>query len=102
MIFVVIHIDGAKDTYKQDFLNIKPLLKNNAFVIFDDSQIPDVQRLVDTFISEGYLCRSPEFQHMNPKIKYRNEILINNIMRTLCIYDFDKNYIELLEPGRNY
>ena len=76
MIFDIIHIDGAKETYKQDFLNIRPLLKDNSIVIFDDSQNPAVQKLVDDFIRQGHLHRTSDFPQMNPNIKYRNEILI--------------------------
>ena len=76
LIFDIIHIDGAKETYKQDFLNIRSLLKDNAIVIFDDSQIPGVQKVVDDFIKQGYLHRTSEFPQMTPNIKYRNEILL--------------------------
>lgn len=76
MVFDIIHIDGAKHTYKQDFINIRPLLANNSIVIFDDTQQSHVQRLVDDFIRQGILHRTHEFPQMNPNIKYRNEILI--------------------------
>lgn len=76
MVFDIIHIDGAKETYKQDFLNIRPLLKDNSVIIFDDSQNPAVQKIVDDFIRQGHLQRTPDFPQMNPNIKYRNEILI--------------------------
>tara|TARA_B110000037_G_scaffold92266_1_gene108765 strand:+ start:220 stop:459 length:240 start_codon:yes stop_codon:yes gene_type:complete len=78
MIFDIIHIDGAKETYNQDFLNIMPLLKDNSIVIFDDSQIPSVQKLAEGFIRQGHLHRTSDFPQMNPNIKYRNEILIYN------------------------
>lgn len=76
MVFDIIHIDGAKETYEQDFLNLRPLLQNNCIVIFDDSQNPFVQNVVDNFIRQGYLHRTPDFPQMNPNIKYRNEVLI--------------------------
>jgi hypothetical protein len=79
MIFDIIHIDGAKETYKQDFLNLMPLLKDNSIVIFDDSQIQSVQKIVNYFIRQGYLHRISDFQQMSPNIKYRNEILIYKI-----------------------
>lgn len=74
--FDIIHIDGAKKTYKQDFINIKPLLNDNCIVIFDDSNIQSVRKVVDDFIRQGHLHRTSDFPQMNTNIKYRNEILI--------------------------
>lgn len=76
MVFDIIHIDGNKNTYQNDFFNIRPLLADNCIVIFDDSQNPAVQNLVDNLIKARYLHRTPDFPQMNPNIKYRNEVLI--------------------------
>ena len=73
--FDLVHIDGAKETYKQDFLNIIPNLENNALIIFDDTQQPAVQNTVDELISKKYLFRDNNFPQISNKIKYRNEIL---------------------------
>ena len=72
----IIHLDGDKRTYKEDFFNLKPLLKDESIVIFDDTQQPNVQKLVDDLVKQGYLHRTTEFPKMNESIKYRNEILI--------------------------
>lgn len=72
----LVHIDGDKITYKNDFLNLMPSLKDGSIIIFDDSQNPDVQNTVDNLIKQGYLHRMPEFPKMDEKYKYRNEILM--------------------------
>ena len=46
----IVHIDGAKATYKQDFFNIMPLLAKNAIVIFDDSNMLSVQQFTALMI----------------------------------------------------
>lgn len=72
----LVHIDGEKSTYRQDFFNILPLLEDDAIVIFDDSNIPHVQNVVNDLIENNYLHRSELFPQMNKNIKYTNEILI--------------------------
>lgn len=72
----LVHIDGEKTTYEKDFLNIRPLLKENALIVFDDTQQPRVQSIVDKLIKSKYLQRVSEFPKMDSSIKYRNEILI--------------------------
>ena len=72
----IVHLDGDKRTYRKDFFNLKPLLKDESIVIFDDTQQPNVQKLVDDLVKEGYIHRTSEFPKMDKSIKYRNEILI--------------------------
>ena len=72
----IVHIDGDKNTYKQDFLNIMPILSDEAIIIFDDSNINIVQDTVNDLIKNEYLYRMPEFPKMNDNIKYTNEILL--------------------------
>ena len=74
--FDLVHIDGDKSTYEQDFLNLMPLLEDNALIIFDDTQNPNVQNVVNKLIKEKYLHRSVDFPQMSLDIKYRNEILL--------------------------
>jgi SAM-dependent methyltransferase len=74
--FDIIHIDGEKSTYKQDFLNLIPSLNENAIVIFDHSQQVNVQKVIDELINCNYLYRLYDFPKMNTNIKYRNEILV--------------------------
>ena len=76
--FDIIHIDGEKSTYEQDFFNLMPSLNNNAIVIFDDTQQCSVQMTVDKLINNKHLYRMYDFPQMNPNIKYRNEILLYN------------------------
>ena len=72
----LVHIDGHKDTYKQDFINLLPILANNCIVIFDDTQQKGVQNQVNELIKENYLHKTSDFHQMNDNIKYRHEILI--------------------------
>lgn len=72
----LVHIDGAKTTYEKDFYNLIPLLKDNALVIFDDSNMDSVQNLVNRLIDKNFLCRTDDFPQMKKNIKYRNEILL--------------------------
>lgn len=72
----LVHIDGDKITYKQDFFNIMPLLEDNAIVIFDDSNMTEVQNTVDYLIDKKYLYRMSEFPKMSKSEKYTNEILL--------------------------
>lgn len=72
----LIHIDGAKHTYTRDFMNLIPLLADNALVIFDDSNNSSVLQAVNELIKKGYLHRTPDFPSMDRTIKYRNEILV--------------------------
>lgn len=72
----LVHIDGAKETYKTDFFNIMPLLQDGALVIFDDSNMYSVQEMINGLIRDNYLQRSTDFPVMDASIKYRNEILL--------------------------
>ena len=83
----LVHIDGAKHTYKEDFFNIMPLLNDKALIVFDDSNLDSVQQLVDELIRDNYIHRSPDFAQMDSSIKYRNEILVYNKYRNKLIFD---------------
>lgn len=68
-----LHLDGDKSTYKKDFFNIIPILQKDAYIVFDDTQQPHLQNLVDNLVKEGYVYRDSVFPKMNGK--YRNEIV---------------------------
>lgn len=87
--FDLVHLDGAKETYKQDFLNLIPVLADNALVVVDDYQNPIVQNLINELIQENYLKKTEEFPTMDSSIKYRNEILcfVNNSERKKLIFE---------------
>lgn len=70
----LLHLDGDKVTYETDFYNILPCLKKGAYIVFDDTQNPNVQKLVDKLLSIGIVERS-EFPPMNPSETYRHEIV---------------------------
>ena len=75
----LLHIDGAKHTYKQDFMNLLPLLKKDSLIIFDDFQQRGIRLQVKALMREGHLKKEEMFPQMNLK-KYRltNEILKYN------------------------
>jgi len=73
--FDLLHIDGEKTTYKRDFLNLLPLLKDNCLVIFDYFQKENVRWQVGELVKEGFLHKTEEFPRtMNQRLT--NEILI--------------------------
>lgn len=69
-----VHIDGAKDTYKQDFFNFVPILKKGAYVVFDDANMNSIQAMCDGLIKEGFLERCIDFEDMPKTVKYRNGV----------------------------
>jgi hypothetical protein len=71
----MIHIDGGKETYRQDFFNLLPVIKRGGLVVIDDTNQPQIQDLANELVTLGYVERIPEFPLMNPNIIYRNEIL---------------------------
>ena len=104
--FDMVHIDGAKETYQQDFYNLAPSLSQHAFVVFDDTNIPHVQNMVNNLLKEGFVSRTEEFPQMNTSIKYRNEILrfeknkyvFSQIYKN-CIWNNKNPNIPLSGPG---
>jgi len=70
----LLHLDGDKSTYKRDFFTMLPLLKSGAYVVFDDTQQPAVQQLVDNLLKEGHVVRS-EYPKMASSEVYTHEIV---------------------------
>jgi hypothetical protein len=70
----LLHLDGHKPTYERDFFTMLPLLKTNAYIVFDDTQQPDVQSLVDKLLSKNIVKRC-EYQKMSQGEKYSHEIV---------------------------
>jgi predicted O-methyltransferase YrrM len=70
----LLHLDGAKGLYEKDFYAILPALKNNAYVVFDDTQQPVVQGLVDRLLAKGIVIKS-EYPKMSNTHKYTHEIV---------------------------
>lgn len=68
----LLHLDGDKWTYEQDFFTMRPLLKSGAYVVFDDTQQPAVQVLVDKLISNNLLVRA--YPQMPLSETFRHEI----------------------------
>lgn len=106
--FDIIHIDGEKSTYEQDFFNLMPSLNDNAIVIFDDTNQESVQMSVDKLINNKHLYRIYDFPQMNSNIKYRNEILLYKKKNNKLIFEniYEKqlwnngdNNIPLSGPG---
>ena len=72
--FDIVHIDGNKDTYTQDFHNLRPALTDDALVIFDDYNIPRVQSQVNQLINKNLLTQLPEYDRYTSE-RYTNDIL---------------------------
>jgi hypothetical protein len=70
----LLHIDGAKSTYERDFYSMLPVLKNGAYIIFDDTQNPYVRNLVDKLKRLNKVVSS-EYPPMHNSIVYRHEIV---------------------------
>ena len=73
----LLHIDGEKDTYKQDFLNLMPLLKDGSLVIFDDFQQGGIRKQAEELMDAGFLYRDDEF----PQMDLVTQRLTNEILR---------------------
>lgn len=72
--FDIVHIDGNKDTYTQDFYNLQPALTEDALVIFDDYNIPRVQTQVKAIIERNELVPRQEYPFYSYET-YTNAIL---------------------------
>jgi len=70
----LLHLDGDKWTYEQDFFTMRPLLKSGAYVVFDDTQQPAVQALVDKLLKKQVVVRS-EYPKMEASEIYTHEIV---------------------------
>lgn len=71
--FDIVHIDGAKETYTDDYYNFKPALVGGATVIIDDANIPRVRTQIDQLINVGELERREQFPRYDEA--FTNEIL---------------------------
>lgn len=68
----VLHVDGAKDTYLRDVLNLLPLMHRDTLVVVDDSNLGEVRtairQMVATKLFELHADFPPEtsekYQHM--------------------------------------
>ena len=58
----------------QDFYNLKPALTEDAWIIFDDFNIPRVAMQVNTIIQSNHLLPIAEYPRYNDE-KYSNDIL---------------------------
>ena len=70
----LLHIDGGKETYKQNFLDLLPFLEGGALIIFDDFQQKEVKMQVKDLINAGYLSKDSRFPKMTNQ-RLTNEIL---------------------------
>jgi hypothetical protein len=70
----LLHLDGDKSTYERDFFTMMPVLTPEAYVVFDDTQNPLVQRLVDKLLTEKLVVQS-EYPKMASSEIYTHEIV---------------------------
>jgi len=68
----ILHLDGAKNNYYQDFLNLEPLLHQDSLIIFDDSNTKHVINAVTQLTKLGKIVLCPEYQ-VNKNV-YKHEI----------------------------
>lgn len=72
--FDAFHIDGAKFTYFEDIRNCQRMIRPEAVVIVDDSQIEGVSRVLQHCMRQERILPMVEFPPMSSSIKYRHEI----------------------------
>jgi hypothetical protein len=70
----LLHLDGDKWTYERDFFTMLPVLTPGAYVVFDDTQQPAVQALVDRLLMNNIVIRS-EYPKMASSEIYTHEIV---------------------------
>ena len=71
----LLHIDGGKDSYETDFMNMIPILKKGALIIFDDSNMYTINSMINNLIKNGYLIPDVEFPEMDELYKFRNSVV---------------------------
>ena len=71
----LVHIDGEKTTYHSDFDNILPVLKDNAIIVFDDSQQERVRAVVDDLLKERSCSRIADFPCIRDKSTFTHDIV---------------------------
>ena len=72
----MVHLDGAKDTYRKDFLNLRPILKKGALIVVDDTNNRRVMAVVDELIRKKICKKLKEFPSMSrKKYTHTNEII---------------------------
>jgi hypothetical protein len=71
----LVHIDGEKTTYRADFDNLLPILRDGAIVVFDDSQQERVREVVDTLVAQGWCSRMPSFPCIRDKSTFTHDIV---------------------------
>jgi len=71
----LLHLDGHKETYERDFFTMLPLMKPGGYVVFDDTQQPKVQALVDNLLSKKLVKRC-EYSQMSSAETFTHEIVV--------------------------
>jgi hypothetical protein len=71
----LVHIDGEKTTYRADFDNLVPILKEGAIVVFDDSQQERVRDVVDTLVAQGWCSRMQAFPCIRHASTFTHDIV---------------------------
>ncbi len=60
----ILHVDGAKETYFRDIVNLMPLLTRESMIIVDDSNMFIVKNCIRQLIRAGIAELHPDFPRM--------------------------------------
>jgi hypothetical protein len=70
----ILHVDGDKDTYFRDIVNLLPLLRPHSIIVVDDTNLPRVQLCVRRLLRSEFFEMHSDFPEERDQ-KYQHVIL---------------------------
>lgn len=70
----ILHVDGAKETYLRDIVNLLPVLHDKSLIVVDDTQLRVVRRTVRRLVAAGLARRHPDYPDDGTE-KYQHIVL---------------------------
>lgn len=70
----ILHVDGAKETYFRDVVNLLPLLHADSLVVIDDTDLREVRLAVRRLVEAGLAELHPDFPPEGQQ-RYRHVVL---------------------------
>lgn len=70
----ILHVDGDKETYLRDIINLLPLLHENSVIVVDDSNLGTVRSCIARLLRSGIAELHPDYQ-MPRRQTYRHKVL---------------------------
>lgn len=70
----ILHVDGAKDTYLRDVVNLLPLMHRETLIVMDDSNLKPVQRAIKQLVATKLVEMHPDFPPETDE-KYQHAIM---------------------------